>query len=95
MRTRVIITVDTEPSIAGAFADPAGKAPLLHEPVWGEVDGESQALGFMIRTLGRHGLAATFFVETAHTAYFPDHLMGHYGSSGPDRTSSSTCIPAG
>ena len=73
-RTKVVITIDTEPSIAGAFMDPARYAPLIHEPVWG--DGE--ALGFLLRTLGGHELRATFFVEAAHTSYFPPDVMGSY-----------------
>ena len=51
-RTKVVLTVDTEPSIAGAFANPS-QAPLLHEPVAGEINGRSEALGFMIETLSR------------------------------------------
>ena len=51
-RTKVVLTVDTEPSIAGAFANPS-QTPLLHEPVAGEINGRSEALGFMIETLSR------------------------------------------
>jgi hypothetical protein len=76
-RTKVVLTVDTEPSIGGAFADPS-YTPLLHELVAGEVNGSSEALGFLIATLNRHGLTATFFVETAHTRYFGDRMMGGY-----------------
>ena len=32
----------------------------------------------MTETLQRHGLTATFFVETAHTNYFPPDAMGRY-----------------
>ena len=78
MKTKVVITVDVEPSIAGAFSDPARFEPLIHEPVWGEVDGKSQALGFLLATLKKYHLTATFFVETAHVAYFPEHAMGAY-----------------
>jgi hypothetical protein len=76
-RTRVILTVDTEPSVAGAFAD-SRYTPLIHEPVLGEVNGNSEALGFLIEMLSRYGLVATFFVETAHTRYFGDRAMGGY-----------------
>ena len=78
MKTRVAITVDVEPSIAGAFADPERNTPLIHEPVWGEVAGKSEALGFLIDTLGEHGLQATFFVETVHASYFPADIMAGY-----------------
>ncbi|NKB19887.1 MAG: hypothetical protein GKS01_05000 [Alphaproteobacteria bacterium] len=78
MKTKVVLTVDTEPSVAGAFANPKSIPPLIHEPVWGDVNGRSEALGFMIRTLSDHGLTATFFVETAHTSYFSSTPMGTY-----------------
>lgn len=76
MKTKVVITVDTEPSIAGAFA--SSNKPCIHEPIWGEVGGKSQALGFMLETLNRFQLCATFFVETVHLAYFPGEIMGEY-----------------
>lgn len=78
MKTRVVLTVDTEPSIAGAFSNPQTDTPLIDEPVAGEVAGRSEGLGFLVATLVRHGLQATFFVETAHTAYFPPDRMGRY-----------------
>lgn len=78
MRTQVVLTVDTEPSIAGAYENPERNAPLLHEPVAGEVDGKSEALGFLVETLSQYGQRATFFVEALHTRYFPDHAMGRY-----------------
>lgn len=78
MKTKVLITVDVEPSIAGAFVDPARYKPLIHEPVWGEVAGRSEALGYLIETLARHRLPATFFVEAAHTCYFDEQIMGNY-----------------
>lgn len=78
MRTKVAITVDTEPSIAGAFTNPGRFKPLIHEPVWGEVAGRSEALGFMMHTLGSHKLRATFFIETVHLSYFPERFMGDY-----------------
>ena len=46
-KTKVVLSVDTEPSIAGAFVIPAHK-PLLHEPVAGEVNGRSEALGCLV-----------------------------------------------
>jgi peptidoglycan/xylan/chitin deacetylase (PgdA/CDA1 family) len=76
VKTQVCITIDTEPSIAGAFANPDRFAPLLHQPVWGEIDGRSEALGFILRTLHETGLHATFFVESLHTAYFDERHMG-------------------
>lgn len=78
MRTKIVITIDTEPSVAGAFSDPVRYKPLLHAPVWGAVDGKSEALGFIAETLQRHGLCASFFVETVHLAWFPSDVMGSY-----------------
>jgi hypothetical protein len=78
VKTKVVLTVDTEPSIAGAFRENEINTPLIHEPVAGVVDGKSEALGFLVETLSGHGLVATFFVETVHTRYFPDTVMGGY-----------------
>jgi len=78
VKTKVILTVDTEPSIAGAFWGNEAAPPLIHEPVAGMVDGKSQALGFLVETLSRYDLIATFFVETVHTRYFSDRVMGGY-----------------
>jgi hypothetical protein len=77
-KTRVILTVDTEPSIAGAMEDPVRFPPLLEEPVWGEVNGRSEALGFITRTLEHHDLRATFFVETVHTRHFGPQAMNRF-----------------
>ena len=78
VKTKVVLTVDTEPSIAGALRANEVNTPLIHEPVAGVVDGKSEALGFLVETLTGHGLVATFFVETVHTRYFPDTVMGSY-----------------
>lgn len=76
--TKVVLTVDTEASIAGAFLPGKAHTPLIHELVSGMVDGKSQGLGFLIETLNKSGLVATFFVETVQTRYFPDNIMGGY-----------------
>jgi hypothetical protein len=86
--TRVILTVDTEPDIAGAMRDRKRYPPLIHEPVWGAVEGRSEGLGFITRTLSSYGLSATFFVETVHTRYFGGNPMkryiDHLGDAGQD-----------
>ena len=68
--------------------DPVRFPPLLEEPVWGEVHGRSEALGFITRTLERYGLEATFFVETAHTRHFGPEKMrrvaDHLQAAGQD-----------
>ncbi len=88
MKTKVVITVDTEPWIAGAFANPKRNKPCIHEPVWGEVGGKSQALGYILETLSRFQLCATFFVETVHLSYFPEQIMGEYVR----RDSKTSCL---
>lgn len=64
--------------MGGAFDPAKGREPLLHELVAGTVNGRSEALGFLIRTLQDTGLAATFFIETLHTSYFDESEMGGY-----------------
>jgi len=76
-KTKVILTVDTEPSIAGAFED-AKYLPLLHEPIAGVVGGQSEALGFILRVLREYELMATFFVETCHANFFRNSEMRVY-----------------
>uniref|UniRef100_UPI002FDA6C4F polysaccharide deacetylase n=1 Tax=Arsukibacterium sp. TaxID=1977258 RepID=UPI002FDA6C4F len=67
---QVFITIDTEASIAGAFAHPQRYSPLLDGPVDGMVDGQSQALGFLLKTLQQYQLTATFFTESLQNRYF-------------------------
>lgn len=74
-RMDVYLTVDTEASIAGCFAAPERYQPLLCEPVDGMVDGDSQALGFLLKTLQQSGLQATFFTETLQSRYFGTEPM--------------------
>jgi peptidoglycan/xylan/chitin deacetylase (PgdA/CDA1 family) len=69
MHTRVCITIDTEFSIAGAFADAACR-PLAEPIVWCEVDGQSEGLGFLLQQFARYRIPATFFVEALHRSYF-------------------------
>ena len=52
--------------------------PLIHEPVWGEINGRSEALGFITRTLQAYDLTATFFVEAVHTRHFGVDPMKRY-----------------
>jgi len=78
VKTKVCISVDVEPSVAGAFANPSRFKPLLAEPVEGKVNGRSEALGFLLRTLREMDLRATFFVETLHPAYFGEEPMRRY-----------------
>ncbi len=75
MRTEVCITVDTEFSIGGAFADPERNRPVGEQMVRCQVGEISHGLGFLLRTFEEHGIRATFFVETLQTEYFGDEPM--------------------
>ena len=74
--TEVCLSVDTEFSIAGAFADPERCRPLGEEWVTCPVDGREQGLGFLLDVLRENGLAASLFVETLNSCYFGDGPMG-------------------
>jgi len=78
MRTKVVLTIDTEPSVAGVLGPFPDRKPLLDEVVEGMVGGRSEALGYILETLARHGLTATFFVEALHTTAFPERAMGRH-----------------
>ena len=76
MRTKVFITVDTEFSIGGAFADPGKNTPIGAQNVLCEIEGRSEGLGFMLETFRTYGIRATFFTEALQTTFFGDHPMG-------------------
>lgn len=69
-RVRVFITVDTEFSIGGAFDDPSNREPVGIRAVELPSRRSSEGLGFLLDTLKRHALPATFFVETCNAAFF-------------------------
>lgn len=74
--TEVCLTFDTEFSIGGAFADPAANRPIGEEWVNCPADGREHGLPFILDTLAKHGIKATFFVEALNPAYFGDAPMG-------------------
>jgi peptidoglycan/xylan/chitin deacetylase (PgdA/CDA1 family) len=74
MRTRVCITIDTEFSIGGAFAN-AARVPVAEPNVWCNIKGRSEGLGFMLDTFRQNKVQATFFVETVQRAYFKHDPM--------------------
>lgn len=74
--TEVCITIDTEFSIGGAFADPERYRPLGAESVECAIEGRAEGLGFILDTLREHGVSATFFVEALQCFYFGDRPMG-------------------
>lgn len=71
---RVCLTIDTEFSIAGAFADPA-RRPVGAQMVRCDVDGRSQGLDFILDCFAHNGIVGTFFVETLQRHYFRDDPM--------------------
>jgi hypothetical protein len=76
--TEVCLTVDTEFSIGGAFADPVRYRPLSRELVDCIVEGQGQGQGldFLLRTLCDAGVSATFFTEVLQCFYFGERPMG-------------------
>lgn len=74
--TEICVTVDTEFSIGGAFADPLRFQPIGEDRVHCPIKGHDHGLGFILRTLKARAQKATFFVETANIAYFGDRPMG-------------------
>lgn len=76
MRTQVCITIDTEFSVAGTFADPIRRLPLGTENVTCPVGDKENGLGFLLETFRDHCIAATFFVEALQSNYFGDAPMG-------------------
>lgn len=76
MATQVCLTIDTEFSIGGAFKEPNARVPLGRRMVTGAAGGREEGLGFILATLHRHGLKATFFVEALNRFYFGDEEMG-------------------
>lgn len=74
MKTRVLITIDTEFTIAGAFENEALE-PVGSDNVFCPVNGKSQGLDFILQTLDNCGLRACFFVEALNRYYFGDQTM--------------------
>lgn len=73
--TEITITIDTECSIAGAFADPDVRKPVAENAILCEVDGKEHGVGFLLDTFKKYGIKASFFIECAHYYYFGDHPM--------------------
>ncbi|MFN3286860.1 MAG: polysaccharide deacetylase family protein [Sphingomonadaceae bacterium] len=73
--SKVVLSVDTEPTVSGTITYPDRRRPLIDEPVLGMVGGRSEGLGFILDTLREYGLPATFFIETAHVRAFGETPM--------------------
>ena len=72
VRTEVCITIDTEFSVGGAFADPLRCQPIGESNVYCPVNGTSYGLPFLLETFRQFGTRASFFLETLSAAYFGD-----------------------
>lgn len=70
MALRVLITVDVEPSIGGAFADPRLRPVGAERRVFCRIDGRDHGIGLIMDVLEAHGLRGTFFVEALSAHYF-------------------------
>jgi hypothetical protein len=81
MRTKVFITIDTEFSIGGSFADPLNKRPIGAQSVLCEVKHRSEGLGFLLETFRVNDIRATFFIEALQTEVFGDQPMGDVARS--------------
>lgn len=73
----VAITIDTEFSIAGRFKD-ENNSPVSGPMVEGRIGQKENGLGFLLDTMRRYGLKATFFVEAVNTRYFGFGEMGRF-----------------
>ncbi len=73
--TEITITIDTECSVAGAFANPDKYKPVAEEAIICEVDGKEHGVGFLLDTFKEYGITASFFIECAHYYYFGDEPM--------------------
>ena len=71
---KVCITVDTEFSIAGAFAHSTW-LPIAEQRVLCMVGKKSHGLGFMLDCFSRHQVKASFFVESLNRRYFKHDPM--------------------
>ena len=73
--TQISITIDTEGSIGGAFAEGATVEPVGSPAIDCMVNGKSNGVGFMLDLFRNYNIKATFFVECANYYYFGDHPM--------------------
>lgn len=74
--TEIVLTIDVEFTINGAFTDPVRCKPMGPEFLLGDDGSKQHGLGFILDTLARHKAKATFFVEALNTAYFGMAPMG-------------------
>jgi len=71
--TNVFITVDTEHSIGGAFADPALKPVGNDLRIYGRIGGKEYGIGLIMDIAERFGLKIIFFVEVFNKYFFGEN----------------------
>jgi hypothetical protein len=76
MKTKFLLTIDTECSIGGAFSDPVNSKPIGLQRVLYEKNGESHGLGVLLSTFEEFGLQASFFLEALNVHYFGYEEIG-------------------
>lgn len=69
-RTTIFITVDTEHSIGGAFANPALKPVGNDRRIYGRIGDKEYGIGLIMNIADRYGLKITFFVEVFNKYFF-------------------------
>lgn len=70
MKTQVYITVDTECSMGGAWADPALRPVPPERRIFCDIAGKSHGIGLLCDALQAHGFQATFFSEVFSSRVF-------------------------
>lgn len=71
----MLLTIDTEFCVGGAFQFPEAHEPIGAQNVLCTVAGKSEGLGFLLNEFKRHNFRATFFIEALQVAAFSDSPM--------------------
>jgi len=69
-KTNVFITIDTEHSIGGAFADPRFKPVGSNRRIYCRIRGENYGIPLIMDIADQFGLKASFFLEVLNRYYF-------------------------
>jgi hypothetical protein len=88
MKTQVYITVDTECSMGGAWADAALRPVPPQRRIFCDIAGQSHGIGWLCDALLAHDFAATFFSEVFSAQVFGEpetrRWMGYLQERGQD-----------
>lgn len=69
-KTNVLITVDTEHSIGGAFRDRALKPVGNEKRIFGRINGKEYGIPFIMDIADKYSIPLVFFVEVLNKYYF-------------------------